>query len=161
MKENDTKKKELRSLHGVLVTATDISLIFVAAAAVDCVLAYFLPIIGITTGAILLFAYLLTVFILVPLYYNDLLYSVDVCNINVRRGLFIHRYIRIAIADIQYCIISQGIIQKLYGTYSVYIMLTGSFTIISNISLENAKMIMELAVPQTDTGAGDIIEKGS
>ncbi len=156
MKKTVPKKKEFRSQRGVLVTATDASLIYIAAEAADCVLIYFMPIIGAALGVILLCAYLLCVFFFVPLYYHCLTYSADECNVNVRRGLFIHRYTRIAVNDIQYCIISQGLIQKLYRTYSVYVMLTGSFTVISNISLENAEMIMELAVPENEEKAGEI-----
>ena len=160
MNKNSSENKQIVSSRGVLVTVTDISLLFIAVSALNCLLYFFSPVIGISAEAVFLICYLLCVFYFVPLYYNRLLYSADRHSINVKRGLIIHRYTRIAVNDIQYCKISQGLIQKLYRSCSVYIMLTGSFTIISNISPEDAEMIMELSVPEIKDKSGEINEEG-
>ncbi len=160
MENNSPQIKEFVSSRGVLVTATDISLIFIAVMCIICVVSYFFPYTGITFGAVSLVLYFLSVFLFVPLYYSNLSYSADKNSINIKNGFFIHRYTRITLNDIQYCIISQGLIQKIFRCYSVYIMLTGSFTIISNISLDDANMINELASTEIIDGSGDINEEG-
>lgn len=159
MKNNSTDKKEFFSNHGVLVFVADISLIFIAVMAVICIISYFSLIVGISLGALFIAAYFIAVFYYIPLYYRTLSYSADNNSITIKKGLFFRRNIRIAFNDIQYCIISQGIIQKLFKSCSVYIMLTGSFTVISNISLEDAETINEMTFPQSKDRSGETNEE--
>lgn len=101
----------------------------------------FWNILAIILGVLGLTVYFLTIFAYCPLLYKVCGYSVNNNIVTINKGYFIHRHTKISFSKIQYCVISQGPLQKLYGVCSVIFLTAGSSEIISDISITDAQKI--------------------
>ena len=96
---------------------------------------------SIILGTIGLIIYFLTVFVYCPILYRIYGYEVENGVITISKGYFLNRYTRLPFSKIQYCVISQGPVQKLYGLCSVVFLTAGSSEAISDIPEQEAHKI--------------------
>ncbi len=96
---------------------------------------------AIVLGIVGLALYFLVIFIYCPLLYSVCSYSENNRTVSINKGYFIHRNIKLNFSKIQYCVISQGPLQKIYGVCSIIFLTAGSSEMISDISVINAQKI--------------------
>ena len=87
--------------------------------------------------ALLMVYFVLILFYLPSLYLNSMCYIKD-DSVVVKKGVFTHKYSQIRFSDVQYCVISQGLIQKKYKVCSVCLMMAGSSEWVYELSLKDA-----------------------
>ena len=97
----------------------------------------FFAILGIT-------AYLLMITFYFPMLYKRCGYFFENDIISISSGVFIYHETKIPVSQIQYCVISQGVLQRFYGLCSVRLMMAGSFESVSQITLINAYRLKNL-----------------
>ncbi len=98
----------------------------------------FFPLTAMALEALLLILYFLLIFLYIPGYYYSCVCYLKGASVIVNKGFFIHKYSQIHFSNIQYCLISQGFIQKRFKVCTVYLMMAGSRERIYEISLRNA-----------------------
>lgn len=82
--------------------------------------------------------YILMILLYFPTLYKHCGYFFEDDIISISSGVFIYHQTKIPVSQIQYCVISQGVLQKIYGLCSVRLMMAGSFESVSQITLINA-----------------------
>lgn len=92
-------------------------------------------------GIIGLIAYFIIILVYCPSLYKVCGYSINENTVIIDKGYFIHHSTQIHSSKVQYCIISQGPLQKLYGICSIMLLTAGSSEIINDISVINAQKI--------------------
>ena len=101
----------------------------------------FWEMLSIILGCVGLAVYFLVVFIYCPMLYRMCGYTLEKGVVTISKGYFLHKYTRLPFSKIQYCMISQGPIQKMYGVCSVFFLTAGSSEAINDISEEEAHKI--------------------
>ena len=105
---------------------------------IDGGLFVFFPDWSIFLGIIAVIAYFLMIIFYFPTLYKKCGYFFEKDIISISSGVFVYHQTKIPVSQIQYCVISQGYLQKIYGLCSVRLMLAGSFESVSQITLINA-----------------------
>ena len=82
--------------------------------------------------------YILMIVFYFPMLYKRCGYFFEDNIISISSGVFIYHETKIPVSQIQYCVISQGALQKIYGLCSVRLLMAGSFESVSQITLINA-----------------------
>ncbi|MDD6489851.1 MAG: PH domain-containing protein [Clostridia bacterium] len=108
---------------------------------IDGALLVFLPIMATILGVAALIVYLSVIFIYCPALYRVCGYAVNKNIIIIENGLFFHYHTKINFSKVQYCVISQGPVQKIYGVCSLTFLTAGSSEKIIDISVTNAQKI--------------------
>lgn len=117
------------------IRATVILIIF---SFIDGGMFVFFPKWSVFSGITGIAAYFLMITFYFPMLYRRCGYFFENNIISISSGVFIYHETKIPVSQIQYCIISQGVLQRIYGLCSVRLMMAGSFESVSQITLINA-----------------------
>ena len=98
----------------------------------------FFPTIALIVGIVLLLLYFILILVYLPYFYLSCMYYIKDDSIVVKKGVFIHQYSQIKFSNVQYCVISQGLIEKKYKVCSVFLMMAGSSELVYELSLKDA-----------------------
>ena len=142
-KKYSTVKIEI-SPYAKRIWRIDCSLLLIAAAVVILFIGIYWPIISVVAGLLLLAVYVVFVVYLIPAYFHMYLCELSQNFILLRNGFFIVRTAQIRYDAIQYCILSQSILQRIFRVCSVNLMLAGSVSIIRQVSLKDGNRIKAL-----------------
>lgn len=137
----EEKNKNLLSPNSVKIWRIRATLLLIVFSFFTGAFFVFWEVFAIILGIAGLTVYFLTVFIYCPLLYRVSGYSVEDNIVTINKGYFIHRYTKISFSKIQYCVISQGPVQKAYGVCSVTFLTAGSSEMINDISVSDAQKI--------------------
>ena len=98
----------------------------------------FFPNWSVFLGIAAIITYFLMIIFYFPTLYKKCGYFFEKDIISISSGVFEKKKKKIPVSQIQYCVISQGYLQKIYGLCSVRLMMAGSFESVSQITLINA-----------------------
>lgn len=140
-RKNQDKNLNLLSENAVKIWRIRATLLLIAASFFDGAVAVFWSLGAIIFGTAVIILYLLVFFVYCPMLYSVSSYSVEQKIITVDKGFFIHKHIKMNFSKIQYCVISQGPVQKIYGLCSIMLLTAGSAETIYDISVINAQKI--------------------
>ena len=87
-------------------------------------------------------AYILAIIFYIPLYCRNLNYTFDKKIITVKKGVLYKRTSVLPVSSVQYCVVMQGLLQKRFRRCSVFLMLAGSFIIISQLKLSDGEALV-------------------
>lgn len=135
------RASNLLSDKAVIIWRIRATLIFILFAFLDGALYVFLPTMAVVLGIVGLIVYLSVVFIYCPLLYRVCGYSVSNKTVMIENGLFFHYQTKINFSKVQYCVISQGPVQKIYGVCSLTFLTAGSSKRIIDIPIIEAQRI--------------------
>ena len=111
---------------------------------VDGGLFVFFPQWAIFLAIIVIAVYIFMIVLYFPMLYKHCGYFFEDNVISISSGVFIYHETKIPVSQVQYCVISQGTLQKIYGLCSVRLMMAGSFESVSQITLINAYRLKNL-----------------
>lgn len=121
--------------------------LFLIAAAFFCgVLLVFSTAVAVVFGVVALIVYLVCVFLYFPFLYKRYIYSFSETQVLIQKGVLFHRSVRICWNRVQYCVLVQGPLQRLFGVASVVILTSGSQELIRDIHVQNAEKLRKALV---------------
>ena len=82
-------------------------------------------------------AYVVGILVYLPMLYRHCGYFYENGILSIESGVLIHHRTKIPVSRIQYCVISQGPVQRIFGLCSVRLLLAGSFESVNQITLIN------------------------
>lgn len=123
-------------LYSVLLAAPVILLLLI--------IGVYWPFAAILLGLVSLFGYLLLLLYIIPAYCRSCFYEITTEFVRINGGFFILRTSQIKYHAVQYCVLSQSILQRFYGVCSVSLMLAGSHSVMRMIPLAEGKKIRML-----------------
>lgn len=122
------------------------TLLLIVAAFLCGVLFVFSNIMAIVFGIGAVVIYLLLMFLYFPYLYKGYMYGFLSKQIFIKKGVLFHRNIHIRMDKIQYCVLIQGPLQRLFGLASVLILMAGSQEYIRDIHVKNAEKLRKVLV---------------
>lgn len=99
------------------------------------------PLTAVIISVVLLIAYGLLLFFEIPLYCRCCVCEFTREFIRLTTGFFLRRTIHIRYDTIQYCVLSQSVVQRLFHVCSVKLMMAGSVSVIRQVSLADGQQI--------------------
>lgn len=99
------------------------------------------PIAGIVLCAVLLIAYGILWLWGIPLYCRCYEGELTEEFVRLTTGVFLRRTVHIQYDCIQYCVLSQSVLQRFFEVCSVKLMMAGSVSVIRQVSLSDGKQI--------------------
>ena len=131
-------KNNLLSEKSIMLWRIRSTVILILFSFIDGGLFVFFPFWAVVFGILGLSAYIIAIKLYFPLLYKHCGYFFENDIVSINSGVFIYHESKIQISKIQYCIISQGPIQRIFGLCSLRLLMAGSFESISQITLINA-----------------------
>lgn len=101
----------------------------------------FSHLLAVVIGTAALAAYVVLVVIYYPLLYKSISYTFYDNEITVTKGVIYRRKCTVPSARVQYVVMSQGPVQKVFDVCSLSFMMAGSFEILANIPSKEAENI--------------------
>lgn len=138
---NRSEDKKITSCRGTRIWQIDLTLLMIPVIMLNIMIesiSYELSMITILLSAA---GYLLLRFWAIPAYFRNYYCITEPGAVIINSGFFIYRRTRIRFSSIQYCMVSQGYVQKAYQSCSLILMLAGSSVRIRHISMEEAKLL--------------------
>lgn len=121
--------------------------LFLIAAAFFCgVLLVFSTSVAVVFGIVALLIYLIFVLLYSPLLYKSYMYSFSEDQVLIQKGVLFCRNVRIRWDRVQYCVLVQGPLQRLFGVASVMILTSGSRELIRDIHVKNAEKLRKALI---------------
>lgn len=134
----DTFKNNLLSEKCIMLWRIRATAMLILYAFLDGGMFVFFPDFAILFGILGIGAYLSMILLYFPMLYKHCGYLFENGIISINSGVFIYHRTKIPVSKIQYCVISQGPLQRIFGLCSVRLLMAGSFESVSQITLINA-----------------------
>ncbi len=99
------------------------------------------PLIGGVIGVILLVVYPIMMRYIIPAYVRSCSCRLTKDCIEIRRGVFFYHSVQISFSSLQYCVLSQDVIQRVFQSCSIGLRMAGASAAIRHIPLENGRKI--------------------
>lgn len=138
LKENISKQKNLLSKKCVTLWKVQATMALIIFAFVDGGLFVFFPKWALILGIVGIVVYVLVISLYLPLLYRYCGYFLEKNVISLNSGVLVHRQTKISVSKVQYCVISQNPLQRVFRLCSVRLLMSGSFENIRQISVPNA-----------------------
>lgn len=142
---NVLNKKTLPQ-RAVILWRVRVTLLLIAAAFLCGVFFVFSNIIALIFGIGTVAIYLVLMFLYFPYLYKSYVYGFSFQEIFIQKGVLFHKNIHIRMDRIQYCVLVQGPLQRLFGLASVLILTAGSQEYIRDIHVKNAEKLRKVLV---------------
>ncbi len=142
MKKIFNKSKIRVSRTAVIIWRIDLTLLMLPVALLIMLIGVFFPVIAAIIGIAAAAAYILAIIFYIPLYCRNLNYTFDKKIITVKKGVLYKRTSVLPVSSVQYCVVMQGLLQKRFRRCSVFLMLAGSFIIISQLKLLDGEALV-------------------
>ncbi len=126
------------------------TLLLIAAAFLCGVLFVFSSIVAIGFCICTVMFYLILMFLYFPYLYKSYRYGFSTEQIFIQKGVLFYRNVRICMDRIQYCVLVQGPLQRLFGLASVLILTAGSREYIRDIHVRDAEKLRKVLVRNED-----------
>lgn len=139
------KEKQLPS-NAVTLWRIRATLILVAASFLCGVLFVFSSVVAVIFGIAVLLLYGVNMLLYFPMFYKGYVYDFTPDFIFIRKGILFKKEIRIQTDRIQYCVLIQGPLQRLFRLTSVLILTAGSREFIRDITVKEAECLRRIAV---------------
>ncbi len=131
-------KNNLLSEKSIMLWRIRATIILISYSFIDGGLFVFFPFWSVVFGIFGLSAYIIAIKLYFPLLYKHCGYFFENDIVSINSGVFIYHESKIQISKIQYCIISQGPVQRIFGLCSLRLLMAGSSESVSQITLINA-----------------------
>ena len=131
-------KNNLLSEKSIMLWRIRATAVLILYSFIDGGLFVFFPFFSTALGILGLSAYIFAIRFYFPLLYKHSGYFFENDIVSVNTGVFIYHESKIQVSKIQYCIILQGPIQRIFGLCSLRLLMAGSFESVSQITLINA-----------------------
>ncbi len=157
MENKDQKKiigKNILSEKSVIIWQIRVSIYMIVYMLISGIFFVFVPLAAIIMCIIGCAAYFFIIVYYFPRLCRSVSYLCESGSLIIKKGFFIRKYISISFSQIQYLVLSEGIIESKYGSCSVYVFMAGGTEILWEVSKEYAYALKELT---EDYG----IQKGS
>ena len=96
---------------------------------------------AIVFGIAAIIIYLLAVILYFPIMMQSCRYFLTDSYAEIEKGVLIRKHTQIRFSSVQYCVLTQSPLQKLFGLCSVELLTAGSSEVIRDISILNGKKI--------------------
>ena len=143
MKKNFYKPRVRISPAAVIIWRIDLTLLMIPLGIILILIGAFVPVLAAVLGIAAAAAYFFGMFFYIPMYCKNLIYTFDDKYITIKRGIIYKRHAMIPVSSVQYCILVQGVLQKRFKRCTVVLMLAGSFMLISQIKLNEGRLLVE------------------
>ena len=141
MKQKKTESKKIVSAHGKRIWQIDLTFLMVFACILVLLLMAIDPVTVLIVEGVVLAAYLIMMIWLIPAFFRSYSCIEEKDGLTVNGGILIYRRTRVRYSAVQYCVISQGYVQKAFQSCSLILMLAGSYVRIHQIALSEAKAL--------------------
>lgn len=105
----------------------------------------FSPITAVVGGIVMSVVYLTVILVYLPILYSSCQYSMTDSFVAIEKGVIFRKHMQISYSRIQYCVLVQGPLQRIFGLCTVRLLTAGSFEIMRDISLINGKKIKRMS----------------
>lgn len=95
-------------------------------------------------GTVFIVVYVAAFTVYCPILHRSYRYIINESDAEIQKGVFFRTHTQIKFSKVQYCVVSQGPLQRLFGLCSVRLLTAGSFETIRDISLRNGEKIKKL-----------------
>lgn len=143
MKKSFNRSKMRISPAAVIIWRIDLTLLMIPLGLIIVIIGAFMPVLAAVLAIAAAAAYIFGMVFYIPMYCKNLVYTFDDNFITVKKGIIYKRNALIPVSSVQYCILVQGILQKRFKRCTVALMLAGSFILISQIKINEGKLLIE------------------
>lgn len=133
-----TFKNNLLSDKCIMLWRIRATIILIIYSFLDGGMLVFFPFWAIIFGILGIISYIILIVFYLPLLYHHCGYFFEHNILSINSGVIIYHRTKIPVSKIQYCVISQGPIQRIFGLCSLRVLMAGSFESVSQITLINA-----------------------
>lgn len=100
---------------------------------------------AIAAGIGIILIYLMVIFVYVPMLYASCRYTMTDNFVEIQKGVIFCEHTQISYSKVQYCVLVQGPLQRIFGLCTVRLLTAGSFEIMRDVSFINGKKIKRMS----------------
>ena len=143
MENTQNKPKNLISPLGAQVAKTNLTILLIAVGVLLVILCFYYWKIALPVMAAVLLTYGYFRLLYIPVYFRNARCALTGRFVILKKGVFYQKKTVMPLSRVQYCVIRQDVVQKVFGVCTVRIMMAGSAQRLRPIAMEDACRIRD------------------